>query len=177
MKNLQRAEDIVGKIQLQLLIVMFVAPLMYAIFGTETYTLIEKTKHHYHKKTLYISECDKFSEEALLQYMKSINIKFPEVVFQQAKLESGGFTSNLFRKNHNLFGMKKAMQRVTLSIGKPNEYAYFKSWKECVIDYGLYQMRYFPKVKTQKEYIDKLCESYAENVHYKKLITDLCNTK
>lgn len=174
MKNL---EKIVTKIQLQLLFVILIAPLLFVIISKPSIITFEKTKHHYHKKTLYISECNKFSEHALMQYMKSINIKFPEVVFQQAKLESGGFKSHLFKTKHNLFGMKKAMQRATLSIGKPGEYAYFKSWKECVIDYALYQTRYFSKVKTQEEYINELCKNYAENGNYKQLITELCNTK
>lgn len=177
MKNLEKTDNIIAKIQLYLLFVLFIAPLLFVI-QNETYTLtLEKTKHHYHKKTLYISECNKFSEDALMQYMKDINIKFPEVVFQQAKLESGAFQSHLFTTKHNLFGMKKAMQRTTLSIGTPGEYAYFKSWKECVIDYALYQTRYFSKVKTKEEYINELCKSYAENSNYKQLITELCNTK
>jgi uncharacterized FlgJ-related protein len=177
MKNLEKINDLIAKIQLQLLFALIIAPLLYVIHSGPSIITIEKTKHHFHKKTLYISECDKFSEKAFMQYMKSINIKFPEVVFQQAKLESGGFKSHLFKTKHNLFGMKKAMQRATLSIGKPGEYAYFKSWKECVIDYALYQTRYFSKVKTQEEYINELCKNYAENGNYKQLITELCNTK
>lgn len=174
---MKKLEKIISKIQLHLMLIMLLAPLIYVINNGPSTTTIEKTTHHYHKKTLYISECNKFSEKALMQYMKAINIKFPEVVFQQAKLESGNFNSHLFKTKHNLFGMKKAMQRATLSIGMPNQYAYFKSWKECVIDYALYQSRYFSKVKTQEEYINELCKSYAENGNYKKLITELCNTK
>lgn len=174
---MKKLEKLIQQIQLHLMFIILIVPLLYVIHSGPSIITIEKKVHHHHKKTLYISECNKFSEKALMTYMKSINIKFPEVVFQQAKLESGGFKSNLFKTKHNLFGMKKAMQRATLSIGKPNEYAYFKSWKECVIDYALYQSRYFPNVKTKEEYIDKLCENYAENVNYKKLITELCNTK
>jgi uncharacterized FlgJ-related protein len=174
---MKKLDKLISRIQLHLMLVMLLAPLIYVINNGPSTTTIEKTTHHYHKKTLYISECNKFSEAALMQYMKSINIKFPEVVFQQAKLESGGFSSHLFKTKHNLFGMKKAMQRVTLSIGKPNEYAYFKSWKECVIDYALYQNRYFSKVNTKEEYINELCKNYAENPNYKQLIIELCSTK
>ncbi len=174
---MKKLEEIISRIQLHLMFIMLLTPLIYVITNGPSTTTIEKTTHHYHKKTLYISECNKFSEKALMQYMKAINIKFPEVVFQQAKLESGNFNSHLFKTKHNLFGMKKAMQRATLSIGKPNQYAYFKSWKECVIDYALYQSRYFPKVKRKEEYINELCKSYAENSNYKQLITELCNTK
>ena len=68
------------------------------------------------KETITIVEHDtvytqKFSEENLIRYMKELNIKYPHIVLAQARIESGTYTSNIFKENHNLFGMKKAYQR------------------------------------------------------------------
>jgi hypothetical protein len=173
-KFVEKLNEATGVVQLWLMLILLIIPIVHITTYSKPSDEGPVYIHHHHKKILYITESDSFTPARLKAYLKEINIKFPEVVYNQARLESGNFKSNLFRKKHNMFGMKKAMSRATLSVGKPNEYAYFKSWKECVIDYALYQMKYFSKIKTEEKYIEKLCESYAENVHYKKLISELC---
>ena len=51
-------------------------------------------------------------------------IPHPEIVFNQAILETGNFTSVLCRKYNNLFGIRH---------GKP--YAHYSNWIESVADY------------------------------------------
>lgn len=113
-----------------------------------------------------------FTEENLVTYLNEINIKFPDVVLAQAKLESGNFTSYLFRVNNNLFGMKKAGQRPTTTISVNKKHAVYKNWQESVLDYALLQSTILPKVKTKKQYIAYIGKNYAELPHgeYEKLL-------
>jgi len=53
-----------------------------------------------------------FSEDKLIDMLISLNIKFPHIVLAQAKLESGNYSSKIFRENHNLVGIKEARVRV-----------------------------------------------------------------
>lgn len=112
-------------------------------------------------------------EDSIYSYMQEINLKFPKVALAQARLESGNFRSRLFREDFNMFGMKTAQRRVTLSKSEPGQYAEYHSWKESVIDYALYQSTYHFKVKSQREYIDQVCESYSENPKYKTVLLEV----
>jgi uncharacterized FlgJ-related protein len=66
------------------------------------------------KETIIFKEAQKeFSEDLLKEYILELNLRFPEVVLAQAKLESGNFTSRAFREQNNLFGMHVARSRPT----------------------------------------------------------------
>lgn len=112
-------------------------------------------------------------EDSIYSYMQEINLKFPKVALAQARLESGNFKSRLFRQDFNMFGMKTAQRRVTLSKSEPGQYAEYHSWKESVIDYALYQSTYHFKVRSEREYVDQVCESYSENPKYKTLLLEV----
>lgn len=102
----------------------------------------------------------------VFQLIKQMNIAHPEIVFVQAQLESGHFTSDLFLETNNMFGMMKPSQRPTLAIGKtPSGFAIYRSWEDSVIDYALYQA-YCAKNLTKKEYIAHLGKHYAEDPFY-----------
>ena len=55
-----------------------------------------------------------------------------------AKHETGNFTSSIYRKNHNLFGMKMPVIRETTATGKLGNYAKFENDVDSVKDYILY---------------------------------------
>ena len=46
------------------------------------------------------------------------------IVLAQARLETGNFTSQKCKRDHNLFGIKHA-----------GKYAKYKTWKESIVDY------------------------------------------
>lgn len=126
-------------------------------------------------KMLIIKDSEKFSEEKLREFMLQINIRFPHIVFAQAKLESANFTSYQFRINNNMFGMKVPGRRPTMNIGDKYGYSKFKNWKDCVIDYAFYQAAYLGDIHSEDEYLMYLQESYAEDPNYisalKKIIS------
>lgn len=109
-----------------------------------------------------------FSEEALISFMKKLKIKYPETVLAQAKLETGNFTSAIFKENHNLFGMKVAEKRPTSAIGINRGHAQYRNWKDSVIDYALLQsyiIAKLPKLSSQ-EYRTYIQKFYSETADY-----------
>ena len=94
------------------------------------------------------------------------NIKYPHIVLAQAKQESGHFTSRIFKQNHNMFGMRKARQRITSAQDEKNTYAFYRDWMDCVYDMGMYQSSVMCNVSNENEYFAKLGARYAEDPMY-----------
>jgi len=120
-------------------------------------------------KSIIIKESTKeneFSPQKLKAYILELNIKFPHIVYAQARLESGNFKSEIFKTNHNLFGMKVATKRPTTNKGEENGHAYYESWKESVVDYAFYQAQYLSDIKSEAEYLEYLKPNYAEAPNY-----------
>jgi hypothetical protein len=108
---------------------------------------------------------NEFSEESLKQMLIDMNVKHRDIVFAQAKLETGNFTSIVFKNNHNLFGMREAKSRVSMNIGTELGHAKYRSWRESVIDYALYQSTYLHKL-SREQYWQYLSQYYAEAPNY-----------
>lgn len=120
-------------------------------------------------KAIILREADKaneFSPEKLKAYILELNIKFPHIVYAQAKLETGEFKSKIFKENNNLFGLKQAKRRPTTNKGEENGHAYYDNWKESVVDYGFYSARFLCEIKTEDEYFQYLSQNYAEDPNY-----------
>jgi len=115
---------------------------------------------------------DDFSEEALLAYMKKLKIKYPETVLSQSRLETGNFQSDIFKENHNLFGMKLAETRPTSAIGENRGHAQYRNWKESVIDYALLQSYIIAKLPSvnNQEYRTYIQKFYSTTADYLKRI-------
>lgn len=129
-------------------------------------------------KAIILQEADKdkeFSREKLKAYILELNIKYPHIVIAQAEIETGHFTSQIFKENHNLFGMKVATKRPTTNKGEENGHAYYDNWRESVVDYAFYSAQYLSDIKSEKAYLDYLSQSYAEDTNYvakiKKIIS------
>jgi uncharacterized FlgJ-related protein len=118
------------------------------------------------EKAFIIKEEDKFSEEKLKNYLVELNVKFPHIVHAQAVIESGHFKSQIFKNNHNLFGMKQARSRATTNSGSELGHAVYYHWRESVLDYALYQCAFLSKIHTEESYYQYLKENYAESPTY-----------
>lgn len=66
------------------------------------------------------------SDSLLLEIFKLMDIKFPEIVLAQAKLETGNYTSPVFKNRHNLFGLYSTANK---------QYYRFNNWLESVYFY------------------------------------------
>jgi uncharacterized FlgJ-related protein len=129
------------------------------------------------EKLIIIRENREFSEKKLRDQIYSLNFRFPHIVLAQAYLESGNFKSTIFIENNNLFGMKEAKVRSTVSKGTNRNHAFYEGWQESVIDYALYYSTYLSNLKTESEYYAYLQRRYAEDPHYVSRIKKIVKIK
>ena len=125
--------------------------------------LIEKTETEHNTDIILLDSLT--LQDSVMNHLFQIRIEHPYIVQAQAILESGNFTSKLFKENHNHFGMKLAKARPTTAIGVKNGYAVYRSWQDCNIDYALWQATYARKL-SEEEYYTLLQKSYAEDFLY-----------
>ena len=105
--------------------------------------------------------------DSLLEYIYEMRIEHPYVVYAQALKESARFTSNIYKENHNLFGMKVPERRSTVVIGVNRGHAVYLDWKMSVIDYALFQEAYMSGL-SEDEYLVRLGRIYASDTNYEK---------
>ena len=98
--------------------------------------------------------------------IKELNLPYPHITLAQAKLETGDYSSKIFRENHNLFGMKEARVRINLAKGTQYNHAYYNNWEESVLDYSFWYASYARKCKTEDELFQLLSAQYAEATYY-----------
>lgn len=119
-------------------------------------------------------ENEKPTENEIYAYILKIGIKYPDVVFMQARIESGNFKSALFKKHANMFGMRHPRKRATESLrATKTGYAVFKNWRASVLDYALWQSRILYKSGTKQKYIAYLSRVYAECPQYSKIFKNI----
>ena len=106
--------------------------------------------------------------ERLYEHILKAGVKFPDIAFAQAVLESAHFKSPLFERANNLFGMQYPIKRETTAISSTNGYSKYENWHESVYDYKLWQDFLFRRrgELTQAEYFAYLHKWYAEDKKY-----------
>jgi hypothetical protein len=117
-------------------------------------------------RLIVMREDNEFSRNKLREYILQLNIKYPHIVLAQAELESGTFTSPIFKENNNLFGMKQAKLRPTTNTGENKGHACFNTWRESVVDYAFYSATYLNDIHSETEYLNYLGQNYAEDTAY-----------
>ena len=135
----------------------------------------------YEKEMIVLSldkEKNKFSEEKFVEELKRLNVKYPYIVMAQSIAETGHYKSQVFKENHNLFGMKMARVRVNTANGVQNGHAYYDDWYQSVYDYAFYQCSVLSNINTEEEYFLYLSSSYAEaGDKYTKLLKEIIRTE
>jgi len=108
------------------------------------------------------NERNRFTEEKFIDELKRLNVKYPHIVMAQSIIETGHWKSQVFKANHNLFGMKQANIRINTAKGTNLNHAYYDNWQESLYDYAFYQCRYMSGVRSEEDYFLALDASYAE---------------
>lgn len=94
----------------------------------------------------------KVNDSILLSKLIKLNVKYPEIVLKQAKLETGNYKSNYYIKNYNLFGFRTK-----------NGYKKYNYWVDACKDYKKWQDKYYKK----GDYYNFLLDiGYAEDTIY-----------
>ena len=158
--------DITDKVKTWFVIIvltLITAILLISYYKTTTVlTKIEKIPQEV--RIMVLNDADEFTKAKFIKEINRLNLKFPHIVFAQAVKESN-FNSTIFNENNNMFGMKVAKSRPTTSTGTNRNHATFDTWRDCLIDYSLYQAAYLRNVKTEDQYYQYL-RSYAEDPNY-----------
>lgn len=128
------------------------------------------------EKYIVIDEETQFTEEKFIEEIRRLNFNFPHLVYAQSYVETGAWTSRIYRENNNLFGMKEAMIRAHLAVGTQHKHAYYNNWKESLYDYALYYSEYLSKIKDEDRYIDYVNQRYAEHPEYDLMIREILPT-
>jgi uncharacterized FlgJ-related protein len=126
-------------------------------------------------KYVKVNSDNEFTEDKLYTFIESLNIRFPHIVMAQAVIETGSFTSKMFKAHNNLFGMKCPKSRPTTNVGKGGSYAKFENWKQSVIDYALFQAAYMSKIRTEADYFSYISRNYAQDSTYIEKVKKIAN--
>jgi hypothetical protein len=100
-------------------------------------------------------------------YLDFYDVKEPEIVKTQIRLETGALTSRYCLECRNLFGMKKPRKRETTAIGRDKSMSVYRTWQESIEDYSIWQNQFYKgedyyefllriHYATDKRYIEKL---------------------
>jgi len=126
---------------------------------------------------LIVMKYNEFSSEKLVDKIKSLNFKFPHIVYAQTILETNNFKSKMFVENNNLFGMKEAKSRITTAKGSQSNYAYYDNWCESLYDYALYSSNYLSSLNSKEDYLAYLSQNYAEDGSYINKLKEIINSQ
>ena len=163
-KSLQYVKLSIPKIILTTTILIMMLIVMLAMSFTS-----EKHIHHdSYESIMLVDNSHQFSEDKLKEMLGSLNFRFPHIALAQSILETGEYKSKIFKENKNLFGMKQARTRTTLSKGTQHGHAYYKSWSNSVLDYAFWISTYAYKCKTETQFYQLLDSVYAEDGSYTK---------
>lgn len=103
----------------------------------------------------YIDFLSMSPEEGLFEALEYYGVQHPDIVYAQAILETGYFTSRLCKEDHNLFGLYNS---------RTKKYYKFSHWTESIVAYLDYiQYRYEPPDDYYR-FLDKI--GYAEDPYY-----------
>lgn len=101
---------------------------------------------------------DTFSSLLLKDEIKRLEIKFPDIVYGQARLETGNFKSNVFKKYNNLFGFRKG------------DYLYFRNWKASVQYYADFQKRYYKQGEDYFKFLTRVRYCEADSIYKERVL-------
>lgn len=118
----------------------------------------------------FIHQPEEINDSILYKFLIDNEAWYPDILFKQAKLESGNYTSNIYKNSNNLYGMKKVGKRQTTQTSTYNGYGVYNNWCLSVLDRMLWDMFYFKNEKPNKEAYLKAMSIYAEDTLYRTKI-------
>jgi flagellum-specific peptidoglycan hydrolase FlgJ len=113
-----------------------------------------------------IAVAQKPTRQEFVAVCDSLGVKHPNVVWAQARLESGNFEGKTYKQKHNSLGIYDS---------KRKQYAWFNSWQECVEAYrDRVQYRFKKENATNEEYIRWLISiNYATDKNYANKVRNI----
>lgn len=113
----------------------------------------------------FINKPEEVNDSILYQFLIYNNAWYPDILLKQAKIESGNYSSNIYKSNNNLYGMRKPYKRSTTQSGINKGYGLYQNWCLSVLDRLLWDYYHFDEKPTKEEYLNKL-QFFAEDSNY-----------
>lgn len=113
----------------------------------------------------FINKPEEVNDSILYQFLIDNNAWYPDILLKQAKIESGNYSSNIYKSNNNLYGMRKPYKRSTTQSGINKSYGVYQNWCLSVLDRLLWDYYHFDEKPTKEEYLNKL-QFFAEDSNY-----------
>jgi hypothetical protein len=103
--------------------------------------------------------------DSIFVIIDTIGFEYPEVIKAQVILETGNFSSRVYKQNNNLFGMRLPKSRLTTATSSNYGYAVYPDVFSSIEDRLIYDTLYFRNLNRQ-QYLNKLNRIYATNPNY-----------
>lgn len=113
----------------------------------------------------FINKPEKVNDSILYQFLIDNNAWYPDILLKQAKIESGNYSSNIYKSNNNLYGMRVPYKRSTTQSGFDKGYGVYQNWCLSALDRLLWDYYHFDEKPTKEEYLNKL-QFFAEDSNY-----------
>lgn len=105
-----------------------------------------------------------FNETNLKKVIAHFDIWYPQIAFNQAKLESANFKSDIFKENNNLFGFRVFGSWKGKELPFKNRgHLCFAHWTKSVEHYKMWQQKNYNK-NTYLQFLQRV--GYAEDQTY-----------
>lgn len=117
-----------------------------------------------------ISSNKNISKVEIKESIINHGVKWPDLCYAQARIETGNFKSKFFKKYNNLFGMKISSRKMH-SYKTRNNYCIYFSWQKSIEDYKKFQ----DKFEKREDFENYLKHNYGSNKKYWKLINSVLN--
>lgn len=151
------------------LIIILVGVLLGIFIGMEKYPKDPPDKDIVYYEVVHYRNINNLQlEHDLIDVLYYYDIKYPEIVYAQAILETGYFKSNVCNNYNNIFGLYDS---------RNNDYFKFNHWTESVLAYkNMIQYKFEGAEEEPPNYYTFLEQiGYAEDVNYtnklRKLVT------
>lgn len=119
----------------------------------------------------FINKPGPVNDSVLYDFLVQNGAWYPDILLKQAKIESGNYTSNVFQKSNNMYGMKKVGIRNTTQLQDTYcGYGCYTNWCLSALDRILWDIFYFNDIKPTEEDYMKAMEKYAETPNYTELL-------
>lgn len=116
------------------------------------------------------------NDSVLMEFLVQNYAWYPEYVVAQAKIESANYTSPLYQKTNNLFGMKKVRTRKHTQTGEFSGYGSYINWQMSVIDRILWEIFTFKGMMPDEDSYLNALRSYAEDEEYVSKVISTAQT-
>ena len=162
------------------LLIIFISSKLLFAPSLSNYVSEQKQANKHAQIRLYelINE-EEFSPQRLRELLVLLDVPDPDMIFKQAKLETGWFTSRVFKEGRNLFGMHLSRVRETTASGyiiadNNRKVSKYDTWVDSVLDFVLY-LEYYESLGYDIHNYDEFLtlSGYCESEGYVNLLKSM----